>query len=219
VPKGHPRFLGLGDTRRKDSGGAAPTRVFQKAGTAAAHLAWPDAEWSAGCHNGAELWRRLRATGFRGSLRVVAEWATRRRRAERAGRNTLRKVPPARVLSRLMLSERDQLTREDAITVASIERGAPILAPARDLVERFHRMVPDRDPDALSPWITDAAGSVLVSFGRGIAADQAVVAAAMTQPWSNGQTEGQITKLKLVRRQMYGRGKLDLLRARLTAPA
>jgi len=41
------------------------------------------------------------------------------------------------------------------------------------------------------------------------------VAATMTQPWSNGQTEGQITKLKLVKRQMYGRAKLDLLKARL----
>jgi len=81
------------------------------------HLAWLDAEWSAGCRNGAELWRRLRASGFRGSLRVVAEWATRRRRAESTGRETLRKVPPARMLSRLMLSERDQLTREDAIIV------------------------------------------------------------------------------------------------------
>ena len=49
------------------------------------HLAWLDAEWSAGCHNGAELWRRLRTkAGFRGSLRVIAEWATRRRRAEGA---------------------------------------------------------------------------------------------------------------------------------------
>jgi transposase len=182
------------------------------------HLAWLDTEWSAGCRNGAELWRRLRATGFRGSLRVVAEWATRRRCAERAGRETLRRVPPARVLSRLMLSLRDHLTREDAITVATIERGVPILVPARDLVERFHRMVRDRDPDALPAWITDAAGSVLSSFGKGIAADHAVVAAALTQPWSNGQTEGQITKLKLVRRQMYGRGKLDLLRARLLAP-
>ena len=183
------------------------------------HLAWLDAEWSAGCRNGAELWRRLRATGFRGSLRVVAEWATRRRRAEGAGRETLRKVPPARVLSRLMLSLRDHLTKEDAITVASIERGVPILVPARDLVERFHRMVRDRDPDALPAWITDAAGSVLASFGKGIVADQAAVLAALTQPWSNGQTEGQITRLKLVKRQMYGRAKLDLLRARLIVPA
>ena len=179
------------------------------------HLAWLDAEWSAGCRNGAELWRRLRATGFKGSLRVVAEWATRRRRAEGAGRETLRRVPPARVLGRLMLNERDHLTKEDAITVASIERGVPVLVPARDLVERFHRMVRDRDPAALPAWITDAAGSVLASFGKGIVADRGAVAAAMSQPWSNGQTEGQITKLKLVKRQMYGREKIDLLQARL----
>ncbi len=194
--------------------------VFRcRSNTLEPHLAWLDAEWSAGCRNGAELWRRLRATGFRGSLRVVAEWATRRRRAERAGRETLRKVPPARVLSHLMLSLRDHLTKEDAITVASIERGVPILVPARDLVERFHRMVRDRDPDALPAWIIDAAGSMLASFGKGIVADQAAVLAALTQPWSNGQTEGQITKLKLVKRQMYGRAKLDLLRARLIVPA
>ena len=194
--------------------------VFRcRSNTLEPHLPWLDAEWSAGCRNGAELWRRLRATGFRGSLRVVAEWVTRWRRAEGAGRETLRKVPPARVLSRLMLSLRDHLTKEDAITVASIERGVPILVPARDLVERFHRMVRDRDPDALPAWITDAAGSVLASFGKGIVADQAAVLAALTQPWSNGQTEGQITRLKLVKRQMYGRAKLDLLRARLIVPA
>jgi transposase len=183
------------------------------------HLAWLDAEWAAGCRNGAELWRRLRAAGFRGSLRVVAEWATRRRRSENAGRDTLRKVPPARAISRLMLSLRDQLTKEDAITVATIERGVPILVRARELVERFHQMVRERDSDALSSWITDTAGSVLASFGKGIVADQAAVTAALIQPWSNGQTEGQITRLKLVKRQMYGRAKLDLLRARLVALA
>jgi transposase len=182
------------------------------------HLAWRDAEWSAGCRNGAELWRRLRATGFTGGPRVVTEWATRRRRAESIGRETLRKGPPARVLSRLMLNLRDQLSGEDAITVASIERDVPILAAARDLVERFHRMVRQRDRAALPGWIGEAAGTVLSSFAKGIAADHTAVAAALSEPWSNGQTEGQITRLKLVRRQMYGRGKLDLLRARLVAP-
>jgi transposase len=180
------------------------------------HLAWLDAEWAAGCRNGAELWI---SAGFRGSLRVVAEWSTRRRRAESAGCETVRKPPPARVLSRLLLSERDHLTKGDAITVARIERGVPVLVSARELVERFHQMVRDRDPAALPAWITDAASSVLASFGKGIVADRSAVAAAMSQPWSNGQTEGQITKLKLVKRQMYGRAKLDLLRARLLVPA
>jgi transposase len=46
------------------------------------HLTWLEEQWSAGSRNGAELWRRLRRHGFRGSLRVVTEWATRRRRIE-----------------------------------------------------------------------------------------------------------------------------------------
>ena len=136
-----------------------------------------------------------------------------------AGCERLRKPPSARVLSRLLLSERDHLTKGDAITVARIEEEVPTLVTARDLVERFHGMVRERDPTGLSAWITDTADSVLASFGKGIVTDCSAVIAAMSQPWSNGQTEGQITKLKLVKRQMYGRAKLDLLRARLLAPA
>jgi transposase len=57
--------------------------------------------------------------------------------------------------------------------------------------------------------------SLVASFGSGVKKDEAAVRAAITSPWSNGQTEGQITRLKLVNRQMYGRGKIDLLQARL----
>jgi transposase len=57
--------------------------------------------------------------------------------------------------------------------------------------------------------------SLIASFASGITRDKAAVRAALTEPWSNGQTEGQITKLKLVKRQMYGRAKIDLLQARL----
>lgn len=60
-----------------------------------------------------------------------------------------------------------------------------------------------------------ASKSFIASFANGIIRDRAAVRAAITEPWSNGQTEGQITKLKLVKRQMYGRGKLDLQQARL----
>jgi transposase len=57
--------------------------------------------------------------------------------------------------------------------------------------------------------------SLVASFANGVIKDRAAVNAAIATPWSNGQTEGQITKLKLVKRQMYGRAKLDLLQARL----
>jgi transposase len=64
-------------------------------------------------------------------------------------------------------------------------------------------------------WIEAARQSLVASFANGVAADEAAVRAAITLPWSNGQTKGQITKLKLVKRQMYGRAKIDLLQARL----
>lgn len=73
------------------------------------YLPWLDAQWAAGCRNGAELWRRLRDDGFRGSLRVVTEGATRRRRAEKA--DALHRVPSARTLARLMTTGRDTLSR------------------------------------------------------------------------------------------------------------
>ena len=114
-----------------------------------------------------------------------------------------------------MTTRRDDLSKADAVTVAAIETGVPTLATARNLMERFHRMFRVRDIDALASWVTDARASLLASFGKGIVADLAAVRAALTEPWSNGQTEGQITKLKLVKRQMYGRARLDLLRARL----
>jgi transposase len=71
----------------------------------------------------------------------------------------------------------------------------------------------------LEPWIADASASLLASLAAGIAKSKAAVRAAITGPWSNGQTEGQINKLKMVKRQMYGRAKIDLLEARLIGAA
>jgi transposase len=174
-----------------------------------------DREWATGCHNGAEIWRRLRARGFRGSLRAVGEWATRRRRSEGASAGGFERIPSARRLARLMLSGRSQLAKAEAVLVAAVESALPSLVKARKLVERFQAMIRGRKGETLETWIDAAMASPLASFAAGIRADQNAVAAAIVEPWSNGQTEGQITKLKLVKRQMFGRAKLDLLRARL----
>lgn len=64
------------------------------------HLPWLDAQWDAGERNAADLWRRLKHQGFKGSLRVVGEWATRRRRAEKADATSLQRVPSARTIAR-----------------------------------------------------------------------------------------------------------------------
>ena len=94
------------------------------------------------------------------------------------------------------------------------------LARGYDLLQRFRRIVADRDVPGLSPWLDDAQGSGLASFvglANGIVADRSAVEAALTLPWSQGPTEGHIHRLKLLKRQGYGRAKLDLLRCRVVA--
>jgi transposase len=175
------------------------------------------AEWTAGCRNGAELFRRLRSAGYAGSPRVVAEWAARRRRTEAAPTEAPIAPPSARSIARLMTIARDQVSGTDAVTVTVIEQAVPQLVTGRDLLDRFQQMIRSKAGCALETWIRDATNSLLASFARGITADKQAVAAAIVEPWSNGQTEGHITKLKMIKRQRYGCANLDLLRARLCA--
>lgn len=181
-------------------------------------LPWLDQQWAAGRHNGAALWRSLQTQGFRGSLRVVTEWATRRRRAEKVDVGTLHRLPSARTIARMLTIRRDDLSKSETVTVAAVEAGVPSLIEAREIVEGFHAMIRRKAEADLDPRIERARVSLVASFANGVAKDIAAVRAAIVSRWSNGQTEGQITKLKLVKRQMYGRGKLDLLQARLIGP-
>ncbi len=178
------------------------------------YLPWLDAQWTAGLRNEAELWRRLKSQGFRGSLRVVSEWAGRRRRAEKAGAEALARVPSARTIARLMSVGRDNLVKSETVTVAAIEHGVPALVEAREVIAAFQAMVRKKVLTDLDPWLERARQSLVASFANGVTKDRVAVA-SITSGWSNGQTEGQITKLKLVKRQMYGRGKIDLLQARV----
>jgi transposase len=110
---------------------------------------------------------------------------------------------------------RDGLTKSETVTVAAIEGDVPLLVEARNIIASFQAMIRKKSLADLEPWLERARSSLVASFANGVIKDQAAVKAAITSPWSNGQTEGQITKLKLVKRQMYGRGKLDLLQARV----
>ncbi len=178
-----------------------------------------ESEWAAGCQNGTELWRRLRGAGFTGSLRVVSEWRTRKRRSVRTSGDQpppLR-MPSARVIARLLTTARACKGDEMVRLIAAIETASPSIVKARNLLDRFAALISAKRPDLLDPWLSDAAQSEMSMFAEGIAADKVAITATVTETWSNGQTEGQVTKLKLVKRQMYGRAKVDLLRARLVA--
>jgi transposase len=158
---GHSRKLGRGIVRGKRHD---VFRTWQS--SLETHLPWLDAQWSAGCRNGTELWRRLQGRGFRGSLRVIGEWATCRRRAEKADLENLKRIPSARTIVRLMTTGRDTLTKAETITVAAIEDGVPRLVEARDIIAAFHAMIRRRSLADLIPWITRAETSLAASFVR-----------------------------------------------------
>jgi transposase len=184
-----------------------------------AYLPWLDQQWAAGRRNGSELWRSLKQRGFRGCLRVVSEWSGRRRRSERMDASAISRVPSARTIARLMTIGRDQLSKAETVTVAAIESGVEPLVEAREVVANFQAMIRRKAPAELDPWIERAKTSLVAALANGVTKDKAAVASALSSGWSNGQAEGQICKLKLVKRQMYGRGKLDLLQARVIGAA
>ena len=92
---------------------------------------------------------------------------------------------------------------------------SPALDVVRGLARRFAAMVRARNVDAFDPWLVEAAKSELNFFAQGLKQDEAPVRAALTVSWSSGAVEGNVTRLKLIKRQGYGRAKLDLLRARM----
>jgi transposase len=97
-------------------------------------------------------------------------------------------------------------------------QAASDLHRAYELTQDFVKMVKERKKDCLEPWMKRAQQSglpALKGFARGLRRDYSAVAAALSSPWSQGQVEGQITRLKLLKRHMYGRARFDLLRRRV----
>ncbi|GEM_PF-2195928 len=132
------------------------------------------------------LWRRLRTQGFRGSRQVVSEWATRRKRTDKADAETLNRIPSARTIARLLTTGRDNLTKSEKVTIAAIEGGVPLLIKARDIIADFHRLIRRKAENELAQWIDRARESLVASFGDGVAKDIQAVRAAIVSSWSNG---------------------------------
>ncbi len=105
--------------------------------------------------------------------------------------------------------------------LALLQTSSEISRTVYPLIQDFASLLRTRPVDAgarLSAWIKRACASRVVEmerFASGIQRDAAAVLGAITSPWSNGQVEGQVTRVKLLKRQMYGRAKFDLLRARI----
>jgi len=183
--------------------------------------------WNAGCHNADHLWRDLRAQGFTGSPSTVRGYvrAWRGARSPRSGGQT---APPPRPLLHvtasprqtcwLLLRAEEDLTPDEQTYRTHLYHACPQIALAQALTREFRTLVRDRDVPGLYSWLHGLTLSAIPEFGavaRGIWMDRAAVEAALTEPWSQGQTEGKVNKLKTTKRALYGRSTFDLLRQRM----
>jgi transposase len=182
------------------------------------------ARWQEGCHCASQLHRELVAQGCRTSrtllIQAVRAW---RDPTEASAR---RRGPPKRRRQRrlavrwLCLRPPEQLDEVEHEVLARVLAEDAELAGAYSLVQRFRRLIRDRDLRALDRWLTDATASGLAPFmsvAHGIRHDRAAVTAAFVLPWSTGPVEGEIHKVKLLKRQGYGRATMPLLRAKILA--
>jgi transposase len=183
--------------------------------------------WTVGCHNAHTLWEEIRDQGFAGAPALVRRHVGAWRTAASAAPLTPPAPQPTPVwsprLARWLLTKPlDTLEPTEQQYRAALLAAAPTVVTALERVEAFTAIVRTRDHTAFAAWMTETERCgvpELRSFVAGIGRDQAAVEAALLSPWSNGQTEGQINRLKTLKRQMYGRAKLDLLRQRFLAAA
>jgi transposase len=193
------------------------------------------AGWNRGCRNGAHLFRTIRSEGFRGQYGIVALYVRRMRQAQRLApwqRRSAQPLPAVAEVPRrlftprqatwLVLRPAERSTEQDHHELAQLTTQAPELAAAVVLAQDFASLVRQRQPTQLDPWLRRAATSALAPFRRlakGVREDYAAVQAGVTLPWSQGPIEGHINRLKMLKRPMFGRARLDLLSRRfLLAP-
>ena len=121
-------------------------------------------------------------------------------------------------IAQLFLKPPDDLAAPEQTDLAQLKRLCPHGETIYQLTQRFVRMVRQQQPDELPAWLQAANTPQLPEFQRfvhGLRQDYSAVVAALSLKWSNGQVEGQVNRLKLVKRQMYGRASFDLLRQRV----
>jgi transposase len=117
----------------------------------------------------------------------------------------------------LLLRRPADLDADEAVTAARI-RQHPEVARASTLAQDFQALVRHRRAEGLDAWLAASQTSgipELQRFATGLQHAYASIRATLSEPWSTGQVEGQITRVKLVKRQMYGRAKVDLLKQRV----
>jgi len=188
--------------------------------------------WNAGCHNATQLLRELKQQGYAGQYTILREYVQQLRVASGLPPRSRRvdgqpvtvdpclRPPTLRSLSWLVLRPSDKLSDHEQQMVTQVCQAHPHVATAVSLTQAFATMVRQRQADEFDAWleqVSECEVPDLRRFALGLRQDYAAVHAALSLPWSNGPVEGHINRLKLLKRQMYGRAKLDLLRCRMLA--
>jgi transposase len=186
--------------------------------------------WNAGCYTAMRLFRDLQQCGYPGSYGPVAAYARRLRQAQglspgqRCPRRSLPRVaePVCQPLTPrrttwLVLRREAKRTEAEAQQLAQLRAQSAEVAEAIDLAQDFTTLVRQRQPTQLDPWLTRATTSTLEAlrrFATGLSEDYEAIKAGVTLPWSTSPVEGHINRLKMLKRQMFGRARLDLLSRR-----
>jgi transposase len=176
--------------------------------------------WQEGEHSGRQLWREVMFQGYTGSERMVYRFLETLKTHEIVTSAGTHRLPHYTSTAAVWLFIRhpdklDEIKRED---LAAFRLAHASLNTTYQLVQDFLQMMRRREGERLDAWLAQVQESQLPelqSFAHGVEQDKAAVQAGLTLPINNGQVEGQVTKIKLIKRMMYGRAGFLLLRQRV----
>ncbi|MCB9282649.1 MAG: ISL3 family transposase [Lewinellaceae bacterium] len=177
--------------------------------------------WNEGENSRKKLWHEIKEQGFNGSLASVYRLTDKlfHTSRQRQSAPTLAvKLWPTKKVCPLLAKNWEDLTSEEQIFLKAFFKRCPKARKARKLARQFKSMTDNLQPTKLDPWLESVMASginALKQFAVGITQDYDAVKAAITVKWSNGQVEGQVNRLKTIKRQMYGRASFELLRKRV----
>ncbi len=178
--------------------------------------------WQDGCHNMASLYRELVEQGYKGSYESVRGNLIRllpggrKNPADSSSKAPV--LPPSRQAAFLFLYRPEELRVEEQEQLGKLRQIHPEVDLAYDLVQQFAQMLRTRTGEYLDAWLAQVESSnlpELQSFAAGVEKDKDAVRAGLTWWINNGMVEGHVTKLKLIKRQMYGKASFALLRQRV----
>lgn len=177
--------------------------------------------WVRGFHNGVGLWREIIAQGYTGSRSLVAHYVAELREKGLTSEEILQPTGGGltpRQAKMLCIRRKEDVKEREQQARQRIRHIHPEVECAVDLVEQFLDMMRQRTADPLEEWFTCAANSSIPEFKQFVEKlqkDKQAVTNGFQLPWSQGQVEGQVNRLKLLKRSMYGRARFDLLRQRV----